>query len=718
MHSYLGLRCFALFLWMFGTVFASATAGDAGRALIIDYELYPPEYSNAVIRRAAAAGLTVDFRDYDPVLTEADLARHRMIILESTAGVIGSGIEPSPNEVAALVRFVAGGGLLVLGVPQDFEAFSQLPSYNAILDGLGSGIRVLPAVADDESGRYPSTMFPQCHFRACDAFAAKGVQADKLVLDRATILETKPPALVLARSSPTAFARISLGRDLKKDVPTPKEGFPLVALSRCGQGYVLVIPRFTLNIGGFTGRIGVGPVTSLDWLPASERFVQNILDEMVKLSRGDVKWSGPPGSAITPDSIPKPTLPAAPPKSVDVTTVPPHGSYERLPDNPEARRAAYRATVRRDLYGDYLDHGIRAGWGEMERDDAWINQMAERFKKAGFNYVWGTGWPERFASNEYTPVQRAKLRHAWETFATALDGSPVGWTIGVNFPGVGFDRGRYEKCRGVKGQLIDILSPLDLRYWYEVMIPSLEEVAAFGLVHPSVKGATIDFEMYGYDPFKIYPQAIGFEDVAFSAFLRAAVGHLDEQTLAGAASVRPEQRYEWLRMRGLLRFYFLLLETESEKLGRLIRRRIHAIDPDFIFGAYQAALPDTWFYRGLIRGLSTPEMPMIWMCFQGISAPDVDRFWNQGRHILNASAVMLGTVPIREYPEAMLAGRRFHDGYWINRYNWLLDDAKGAKSIEIPDGSREDAWKALTEGNRRIDEYDRRRAVNLGRKPQ
>ena len=167
-----------------------------------------------------------------------------------------------------------------------------------------------------------------------------------------------------------------------------------------------------------------------------------------------------------------------------------------------------------------------------------------------------------------------------------------------------------------KGQVVKVQSPLDLRYWYEMMIPALEEVARFSLKHPSVKGATIDWETYGFDPFKMYPQAIGFEDVSYSAFLRAAAGHLDDATIAEAATLIPAQRYTWLRDRGLLHFFFLLLENESEKLGRIIRQRIHAINPDFIFGAYQAALPDTWFYRGIIRGMSTPEMPMIWMSFQ------------------------------------------------------------------------------------------------------
>ena len=74
-----------------------------------------------------------------------------------------------------------------------------------------------------------------------------------------------------------------------------------------------------------------------------------------------------------------------------------------------------------------------------------------------------------------------------------------------------------------------------------MMIPALEEVARFSLKHPSVKGATIDLEMYGYDPFKIYPQAIGFEDVSFSAFLRAAAGHLDDATIAEAASLDPRR---------------------------------------------------------------------------------------------------------------------------------------------------------------------------------
>ncbi|MHC5543074.1 hypothetical protein ACYOEI_33040, partial [Singulisphaera rosea] len=378
-------------------------------------------------------------------------------------------------------------------------------------------------------------------------------------------------------------------------------------------------------------------------------------------------------------------------------------------------RDAYRATIRRDVFGPYLDHGLRAAWGEMDRDDAWLKDLADGFKSAGFNYIWGMGWPERFVSSQYNVEQRAKLRRSWETFARELDGSPVGWSVGVNFPGVGFDRARYERCRGVKGQVIDIISPLDLRYWSEMMIPALEEVARFSRDHPLVKGATIDFEMYGYDPFKVYPGAIGFEDVAFLAFLRASAGHLDDATLAEAATLIPAQRYTWLRDRGLLRLFFLLLENESEKLGRVIRQRIHAINPRFIFGAYQAALPDMWFYRGLIRGLSTPEMPMIWMSFQVLSAADVDRFWSNGGHILNATALMLGTYPLGEYPAAMRAGRRFHDGYWINRYNWLIDDAKGRKSLEIPDGTREAAWKALAEGNRLIDEDDRARADSAGR---
>jgi len=522
------LWCFAL-LFFLNVVATRAVAED--HALIIDYELYPPDYSNAVIRRAAATGLSVDFRENYPVLTEQDLARYRMIILESTAGAIGSGIEPDRAEIAALTRYVAGGGLLVLGVPQDPEAFSQLASYNAVLDALGSGIRVKPAIADDESGRYLSVMFPSCYFQTCETFAAKGV-VGKLVLDRSTILQTKPPALTLAKTSPTAFARVGLGRALANDMPTPAGGFPLVALAKCGQGYVLVIPRFTLNIGGFNSRVGTGPLTSLDWVKSSERIVQNILDEMIKLARGELPWSGPAGSQITISSAPAPALPAAPPRALAITTVAPGGSFERIPANPQLHRASYRAAIRRDLYGPFLDHGLRAAWGAMDRDELWLKSLTDGFKAAGFNYIWAVGSPERFVSRQYTADQRAKLQHSWETFASQLDGSPVAWTVGVNFPGVGFDRARYERCRGVKGQVLEVLSPLDLRYWYEMMIPALEEVARFSLNHPSVKGATIDFEMYGYDPFKIYPQAIGFEDVAFSAFLRAAAGHLDDATIA------------------------------------------------------------------------------------------------------------------------------------------------------------------------------------------
>jgi hypothetical protein len=76
---------------------------------------------------------------------------------------------------------------------------------------------------------------------------------------------------------------------------------------------------------------------------------------------------------------------------------------------------------------------------------------------------------------------------------------------------------------------------------------------------------------------------------------------------------------------------------------------------------------------------------------------------------------MLGTFPVAEYPAAMSAGRWFHDGFWINRYNWLLDDAHGRKSLEIPDSSRDDAWKSLTNGNRRLDHEERKRFSMTGK---
>ena len=100
-------------------------------------------------------------------------------------------------------------------------------------------------------------------------------------------------------------------------------------------------------------------------------------------------------------------------------------------------------------------------------------------------------------------------------------------------------------------------------------------------------------------------------------------------------------------------------------------------------------------------------MRMIWMCFQALSAADMDRFWARGQHMLNAAALMLGTHPIAQWKDVMMAGRKFHDGYWLNRYTWLGDDAGGRKSIEIPDGTREQARQALREANRLIDEYDR-----------
>ena len=668
-------------------IFLTAGALPAQKALILDYEMYPPDFSNETIRRVAATGMRVDFRQYYPVLTQADLNGYRMIVLLSSAGAIGSNLQLPESEIPALADYVKGGGALVLGVPADPEAFDQLGPYNKLLAALGAGIQIKPAIADDDSNRYLSTMFAQAYFRTVPAGAS-------VVLDRSTILSVQSPGVTLAQTSPTAYAITGLGRPRIESIKN-EGGLPLVALAKSGKGQVLVIPRFTLNIGGFNGRIGVGPATNLDWIASSDRFVQNILTEMVKSAGGATAAS-------------ETSLPAAPPANIVVVTIGPRQSIEPDPKDRRAYQARYRSTIRRDVYGSYLDHGIRAAWGDMNHDDAWLKQAADGFKSAGMNYIWAVGSPEQFVMDKYTTAQRDTLRHAWETFAGLLDGSQVGWTIGINYPGP-IDRAKYAKSRGTDGKEIELLAPLDLRYWYDIMIPAMEEVAKFSLRHPSVKGVMVDYEMYGFEPIIFYPEAIGFEDVSYKAFLRSAEGHIDAKLLAEAAALDYGARYPWLRDHGLLTTFYLLLEGESEKLGRLIRERIHAINPNFIFSAYHAGLPYSWFYRGLIRGMSTPEMPMLWLSFQGLSGADVDRFWSHGQHMLNASAIMLGTYPIAQWKDAMMAGRRFHDGYWLNRFNWLIDDAKGKKSIEIPDGTHQQAWQALQEGNRLIDEYDRKK---------
>ena len=107
--------------------------------------------------------------------------------------------------------------------------------------------------------------------------------SQNLVLDRSTILSVQSPGVTLAQTSPTAYAITGLGRPRIESIKN-EGGMPLVALAKSGKGQVLVIPRFTLNIGGFNGRIGVGPATDLDWISSSDSFVQNILTEMVSTS--------------------------------------------------------------------------------------------------------------------------------------------------------------------------------------------------------------------------------------------------------------------------------------------------------------------------------------------------------------------------------------------------------------------------------------------------
>ena len=167
----------------------------AGRALVIDYELVPIDFSDELVRRLGLTGLEVDYG----LISHGSRARiSRNIACWSCwprRERSVSGLQLSEAEIPAVAEFVRKGGLLVLGVPSDPEASGQLSPYNDLLSRLGSGIPIQPAIVDDDSARFRGAMFPGSYF-----------EPGRLVLDRATILETHPPAEVRAKSSAAAFA--------------------------------------------------------------------------------------------------------------------------------------------------------------------------------------------------------------------------------------------------------------------------------------------------------------------------------------------------------------------------------------------------------------------------------------------------------------------------------------------------------------------------------
>ena len=125
---------------------------------------------------------------------------------------------------------------------------------------------------------------------------------------------------------------------------------------------------------------------------------------------------------------------------------------------------------------------------------------------------------------------------------------------------------------------------------------------------------------------------------------------------------------------GLLEAYFEILSEKAEEIGQGLRRAIHDINPKLIIGFYLLNIERSWFYRAFLRGVSTPQRPVIFLSFNMESHRNLRLLERDGIYVYHASAALMGKFPLSAYGKVLNDAMVNGDGYWLNRVTSLVTE--------------------------------------------
>lgn len=203
--------------------------------------------------------------------------------------------------------------------------------------------------------------------------------------------------------------------------------------------------------------------------------------------------------------------------------------------------------------------------------------------------------------------------------------------------------------------------PLDWdNFWQpEVVEPfTLFSDLAYGL---PIAGVFLDFEMYhAQNQANSFTDQFDFSDYAWQIYC--------EQVSNPSANQYPTvaHRVAYLAREKKFTQYFKILECHAEKIGVRLKNSFRTTNPNILIGAYAPTLPNSWFYRGLLRGLSSQQEPVIYATFNTDYYSHHAWLTANGIHLLHGSVIMLSKFTTKNSFEIIPYTKSHHYFVWYN----------------------------------------------------
>jgi hypothetical protein len=213
-----------------------------------------------------------------------------------------------------------------------------------------------------------------------------------------------------------------------------------------------------------------------------------------------------------------------------------------------------------------------------------------------------------------------------------------------------------------------IPSPFDIKHFWQPEVLDVFDtfVTTFHQQLP-IDGVFFDFEMYhAPEQTGSYTDLMDFSDCAWKTYCKWAN---NKQALH---CKNLPSRLCYLQKNKKFRDYFSVLEQASRDIGCVIKQHMRKKIPHLLFAAYAPTLPSSWFYRGIMAGLSSPEEPLLLATFNTDYATHHAWLRNHHIHVLHGTALMLSKLKQSSDFNLIKKQLTHHDFVWYNRPSRMI----------------------------------------------
>ena len=336
--------------------------------------------------------------------------------------------------------------------------------------------------------------------------------------------------------------------------------------------------------------------------------------------------------------------------------------------------------------------GIACGWMHLDPFENKQEEVAERILQSGQNMLWLQLTPELFLSDNGTRTaqEKAQFFERITRFTAALhkkaqehNKSVPRIFVGMELSGNFATQPVNEEATSLYGTSYSkIPAPLDFEhYWKKELVEVFDRFydhwkQSLGSGLP-LAGIFLDFEMYhAPDQTGQYSNLMDFSDLAWHTYTKKT----NNSALVKLKTTN--DRLTYLLNNKQLGNNLSFLENEDEALGKKIKNHLNRTLPDGIIAAYNINLPHSWFYKGMLAGLSSPEKPLILATFNNEYYSHYDWLTKNNIHLFHLPVLLFSKLRNKADFNLINTFSEQHDGLWFNRYSRLEEPRNEEKTFD------------------------------------